>query len=721
MSDDNGNSEKGRKALSIIARERKSEYINNWLATGETTTSTMDIDDACRYLNIEKLADIDKAMLHMLFDSARSDRPGVNTDKAIAAVEKAVQGTVDAESHAPEIWPVGLTSHGNTCYLNSLLQYYFSIKPLRSIVLDYNHYKLDTLSQAEKVERVGNRKITHVEIQGGQKFADDLGHLFDRMIKDSGTTVKPELDLVCRAFLDPKDSDLQEDEAQPNNDESKQAEADAADGVNGTHEEDKDSVMDTSDAPSDISAASSRTLQSSASSVTLQDDIDAAQHPTGVLTPPASDPPSPVGSKPEPTRAPPLPPRLITSAPEKKQSPLEKAQENARNQQDVTEVHDGIMFRLRAGIKPTGMDAMEEQQDPLRDIFSMSIAETTVSNGQHSKPKQLPDSSIQLNVPYEDTDIYSALDAVFDLQPVNEDTSVEQYKSLKTLPPLLQINIPRIGYINNKAEKLNSCVRLEDELFLDRYQDESSSDTLERRKACWGWRKELQALQKEKKTMGSTAMDVDGPTAVAETAKYLESLKELDEELESAKLEPLDMNDELFDDLNDAAEQQAKRLAAVQGNIESLQLKLEQQFVDLKNLKYRPHAVFFHRGNYGHGHYWIYIHDFANDIWRNYNDEKVDEFKTLNDIFEARTWQQGTPTYAVYVRDDLKQEYVQPVCRAPERLPTPEPSQIPQLEFPDVQMQDAEAQQKGVDPKMVMEGGDATWDDERQVPDGATW
>jgi len=72
-------------------------------------------------------------------------------------------------------------------------------------VTDYDQYKMDISKSQEKLERVGQRRVSTQEILGGKKFADELRHLFGRMVKDRGPAVKPEQDLVCRAFLDPRD------------------------------------------------------------------------------------------------------------------------------------------------------------------------------------------------------------------------------------------------------------------------------------------------------------------------------------------------------------------------------------------------------------------------------------------------------------------------------------------------------------------------------------
>ncbi|KAI7698287.1 hypothetical protein KC322_g9340 [Hortaea werneckii] len=277
-------------------------------------------------------------------------------------------------------------------------------------------------------------------------------------------------------------------------------------------------------------------------------------------------------------------------------------------------------------------------------------------------------------------------------------------------------------------------IKLEDELYMDRYCDASHADIAERRRRCWGWRKQLRSLRKEQKALTETGVDqLDGPTAVSQSAQYLQSVSETNNLMQEAGLEGIDIDERLPSVLATEAHEQSKRLVSLQTEIESLQALLETQFQDLKQLKYRLAAVFIHRGSHGHGHYWVYIHDFVNNVWRNYNDERVEEVSNLADVFEAKTWQQGTPTYAVYVRDEDKERLVQPLCREPERVASmaevssqqwedQQQQQQPQ-QGQDVQMRDSawnhqsrsDASQRTVAPKMTEEGGQQSWDETRQV------
>lgn len=70
-------------------------------------------------------------------------------------------GIRSIESDAPVDFtlPVGLDNIGNTCYLNSLLQYLFTVKPVRDVVLDYDDLKLGLSEEAIAERRIGGNKM----------------------------------------------------------------------------------------------------------------------------------------------------------------------------------------------------------------------------------------------------------------------------------------------------------------------------------------------------------------------------------------------------------------------------------------------------------------------------------------------------------------------------------------------------------------------------------
>lgn len=88
------------------------------------------------------------------------------------------------------------------------------------------------------------------------------------------------------------------------------------------------------------------------------------------------------------------------------------------------------------------------------------------------------------------------------------------------------------------------------------------------------------------------------------------------------------------------------------------------QFDDRKSMPYRLHSVFIHRGAVNSGHYWIYIRDFVDKVWRKYNDGYVTIVTDDSEIFGQEPGNRpATPYFLVYVKDGLKEDLVNSVCR----------------------------------------------------------
>jgi ubiquitin carboxyl-terminal hydrolase 25/28 len=75
----------------------------------------------------------------------------------------------DADVRATTAEPVGLDNIGNTCYLNSLLQFYYTVKPVRDMVIDFQNYRMIINEENLRKKRAGGRIIEKAEIIKAQK------------------------------------------------------------------------------------------------------------------------------------------------------------------------------------------------------------------------------------------------------------------------------------------------------------------------------------------------------------------------------------------------------------------------------------------------------------------------------------------------------------------------------------------------------------------------
>lgn len=195
-----------RHAVALIADHRKSNALKHWLETGVLGEVEMDVDQAYIRLGISDRT-LDDETIIAQYESLVADSPSQSSDlnNALAAIAKAknsrrlkgfLNSGMESSEHPISEWPVGLENIGNTCYLNSLLQFYFTIKPLRDLVLKINAFKMLTDEESLKSKRVGSRNVSKKEVDRAQQFVDQLKKLFEDMIASPKASVTPEPELA---------------------------------------------------------------------------------------------------------------------------------------------------------------------------------------------------------------------------------------------------------------------------------------------------------------------------------------------------------------------------------------------------------------------------------------------------------------------------------------------------------------------------------------------
>lgn len=382
----------------------------------------------------------------------------------------------------------------------------------------------------------------------------------------------------------------------------------------------------------------------------------------GTLTPPQEKPP-------------PIPPRkksgLVISTNESKPVIVDNDFWRFGVQQDVTEVINNVIDRLRYSVKPTGIDnSSDEQIDVITSTFyGANTTYTQKAQGLDSKREAW---SYLTAFPPPDgvaRDLYDAIDVGLDQSAVElEQSSSLQYASISTLPPVLQIQVQRTDYSPTKgAFKNRNHVEFPDTIYLDRYMDTKDQDSvvMRRRRENWKWKKELDVLMAREYALRNAEGEIPVGEALHSVNEYIKSL--LQEGVEDIEIDPT-----LPEVLAERIAEVEKELKDVAEQIEVLRKKTKTQFDDLTEFEYKIHSVFIHRGEAGGGHYWVYIHDSEQDVWREYNDENVTTVRDRSRIF-ADQGINGQPYFVAYVRSKDKKEMVDTVCRQVPTMPVEVP------------------------------------------------
>ena len=328
-------------------------------------------------------------------------------------------------------------------------------------------------------------------------------------------------------------------------------------------------------------------------------------------------------------------------------------------QQDVTEVMGNVINLLSCAIKPTGVTEAGTQTDKVYDTF---YGDSAVYTQKPRKLEKKVESWANLMVYPDDKssrDIYEALDVNYDEQMVEiGNNQIPQYTSITKLPPILQIQIQRTAWNRGTGagSKNSNPVVFPETIYLDRYMDSGNPESplMKRRRQAWKWKAELRTLEARQSALQVTEAEMSVPDALRETKKFINELQE-------AEIDGIEIDSELPDLLEARMEEVAHELELISHKISTIKGKLNEQFTNMRQYEYKLQTVFIHRGEAGGGHYWIYLYDFENDIWREYNDEYVTVVNDRKRIFEHQGG--GTPYFLAYVRSADQKDLVNAVFR----------------------------------------------------------
>ncbi|OCF60484.1 hypothetical protein L486_00117 [Kwoniella mangroviensis CBS 10435] len=190
------------RALVIIGRHRKSELMKNMGENGETL---MTVQDAYSALNCPEdaiddgllmqyemavneypgKADHYRKCLSIIADAPGQERPGIKTFLQT--------GSREPEAPARKDIPVGLHNIGFChSYLNSILQYLYSIKPLRDAVLSFEQHQTRPVT------------VKKADEERSKRFVRQLRLLFLQLYKSESPSVRPDEELAYLAITRPE-------------------------------------------------------------------------------------------------------------------------------------------------------------------------------------------------------------------------------------------------------------------------------------------------------------------------------------------------------------------------------------------------------------------------------------------------------------------------------------------------------------------------------------
>lgn len=600
-------SDKAIEAVKWIAEERNSSILYDFLASQGRPSNKkpkevpMDEDLAYNTLGVQDRALSDDVLINV-YGFAVEDHPEQSDTlraalKCIGEVRNSrlithylEHGNLDIPPEVSSLdTPIGLENTGNLCYLNSLIQYYFIIKPLRNAILDIDENKdLNMIENKEAVKKVGGRIVTRIEFLRALQFTYELRKLFIELITSKSSSVHPSSVLTYLALIP-----LTLDQVK-----------------SGTS-----SVMDLSSSR-ELSNLNERSItidpkaEEQAQGLEQEQGQDEAKSPTeqsssvNLIDFPMANTNGESQTQ----------PHYFEVSEEEINSSMDLGR-----QQDVLECIDHVLFQLEASLGriSNSEDRLGSDNDLIRRLFSGKLKQTLNDASQGVRSNYEIFSHLIVDLFEEKQTLYDALDGVFETVNIDMGSETAQRSLCITeLPIILQLQIQRVQFDRTTGQpfKSNAFVEFGKELSMDRYVEDTDGKMAPLLQRYWDLKREIINLQKRQQLLLTTNSNL---------MSSVDTLSILSKWAAQQQDSRLPINPKLPDILQEEINNVVAEVDMLKKQEASLKEERTHLFDNYISHSYDLLAVFVHRGQASFGHYWTYIHDFENNVYRKYNDEYV--------------------------------------------------------------------------------------------------
>lgn len=728
-----------RTALLDIARHRQSEALHSQVFENWTSSVACDVlevkeDWLLETISQQALASRNETDPELLVAALKNilafrfdDPEAFHVKNAIAELsgtshEQAVANDAGEgrDSSAADMGlPVGLGNLRNTCYLNSILQYFFSVVAIQDLVQSSSLPEMTPTDESlqELLKRGSATDLEPGRAFVGSEFARELGTLFKSMHSADGSYVSPRQRLANAALLRPERIRNDAPPLPPRAGESGEAKNESSETA--SHTSSKTAVEKPEEDPSTYVVIAHDVAEDGSTAM----DVDGPDAPAAGAPKGASGKKSTltieelVAEHDKPTDASGKKSKLTV---EELAAELDKPNVGS-DQMDVDEVMGNAIDHLRAAFKVSQIGGSGDGRDPIEQAFFSTFVDVRKKVGETTWTRTARSDRWATAFPGKQgqRDLYDALSVSFDLERLPGD--LLSFTTIEKPAPNFHICIQR----SDGLSKNSNPIKIHDTLYLDRFMYPVSATSSEFQAVQRSWN--IKARLAEIDTVGGASDPAASNTPfVQKAAADKEAPKPTDEmvddyimlgrrhgslsqengssgmnrsasgwsvvdtaierilgnhptvkfnrpqasiadtsiepplatdSIETESSIPQETLKEFWVNFGRLEEHEAQRLASENSML----------FQDMNQVAYRLHAVVCHAGKTASsGHYWVWIHDFEEDVWRKYNDTRV-EVHPADFVFQELNTK-GEPYYLAYVRATEVNELVRVPKRAPQEV-----------------------------------------------------
>lgn len=178
----------------VLAEARGNDFVlRNAASTMSPDQIGVNIDEAKRLLHVKDEMTDDTVWTYYCSLKAEAGSAIGTQEKLVSALET-IANQRDSQylmaklkgpdsnspvQRASAAQPVGLQNIGNTCYLNSLLQYYYTVKAIREVVMNFDEHRMPMTTENISKKRVGGRAVTQSEVLKAQQCKSPQNTMID--------------------------------------------------------------------------------------------------------------------------------------------------------------------------------------------------------------------------------------------------------------------------------------------------------------------------------------------------------------------------------------------------------------------------------------------------------------------------------------------------------------------------------------------------------------